>query len=83
MTSIIPPAWSIFDEFWFYIVLSLILLKFNIRILNIRIAIFLFIISFLTFVISNIYYSDNIHFKTFLFFSPLIQMYIFFMGGVF
>lgn len=81
MASIIPPAWSIFDEFCFYIVLSLVLLKFNIRLLNMKIVMFLFIISFLTFVTSNTYYSDDTHFKTFLFFSPLIQIYIFFIGG--
>ena len=81
MSSIIAPAWSIFDEFLFYIVFSLILFKFNIRLFNGKIIIFLFIMSFFTFVISNIYYSDYINFKTFLFFSPLIQVYIFFMGG--
>ena len=83
MSSIIVPAWSIYDEFLFYFILGFILLKFNIRKVQIKIILFLFVLSFLTFIFANLLYSDDIVFKTYLFFSPLMQMYIFFVGGVF
>ncbi len=81
MSSIIAPAWSIYDEFLFYIILGLILYKSNIKLYNTKIIFFLFSISIATFVIANLFYSNDMLFKTYLFFSPFIQMYILFVGG--
>lgn len=83
MSSIISPAWSIYDEFLFYILLGILLMIINLEKFNTKIVLFLFAISFLTFIVSNLLYAEDMAFKTYLFFSPLVQMYIFFMGGVF
>jgi len=81
MSSIIAPAWSIFDEFLFYIILGVSLLIFNVRNNIFRYVIILLIISFLTFILSNIFYSNQMILKTYLFLSPLTQIFIFFVGG--
>ncbi|MDD2698665.1 MAG: acyltransferase [Arcobacteraceae bacterium] len=82
MSSIIAPAWSIFDEFLFYILFAILGLFFSIRNTILKYIFILLSISFSTFLISNIFFASDLIFKTYLFLSPLIQMFIFFVGGI-
>ena len=81
MTSIMGHAWSIFDEFLFYIAFGLLMIRFDIKVHIYKYILVLFMVSFVTFIYNNIYLNDNLILKTYLFLSPFIQMYVFFMGG--
>ncbi|WP_169754224.1 acyltransferase family protein [Campylobacter curvus] len=80
MTSIIPPAWSIFVEISFYILFAYIVkcIKFENK-LEI-ITILFIIIHLLLIILSNVGYRDDIYAKTYIFFTPLYQFFIFFIG---
>ena len=81
MISIMGHAWSIFDEFIFYIVFGLLMIKVDVKSYIYKYIIVLFGISFITFLFNNIFLNDNLDLKGYFFLSPFIQMYVFFMGG--
>lgn len=81
MASIMGHAWSIFDEFIFYIFFGAIALNFYKVNIYIYLFVFLLIVSILTFLAYNTLEITH-SMKVYLALSPLIQIYIFFMGGL-
>lgn len=78
ISSIIASAWCIHGEFLFYTILGLIFYKGNIGLYDTKLIFFLFLINTATFIASNLFYINDMAFKTYLFLSSLIQMYIFY-----
>ena len=78
MVSIIPPAWSIFVEVVCYILFAFVVYRFKSYLLYI--AIITFVIHIFSIFISNIFYKNDVAVKEYIFFTPLYQMFVFFIG---
>ena len=78
MISIIPPAWSIFVEAIFYITFAFIIWRIKSYILFIMVMFILVHVLFIF--VSNTIYKNDIFIKTYIFFTPFYQMFVFFIG---
>lgn len=78
MVSIIPPAWSIFVEVVCYILFAFVVYRFKSYLFYI--VIITFAIHIFSIFISNIFYKNDVAVKEYIFFTPLYQMFVFFIG---